>query len=132
MTQRTARAASTEDLSSILDAYHAAARRCRAGELDGVEVTMAHGMLLASFLSPLMNRRDDRYGGDREGRTRFPREVLAAIRDAMGPEAIIGVRIPGDELVDGGIDAQEAGAISRRLVRQAKSTTSASPRATTP
>jgi dimethylglycine catabolism A len=116
LTQRTARAASTEDLSSILDAYHAAAKRCRAGELDGVEVTMAHGMLLASFLSPLMNRRDDRYGGDREGRTRFPREVLAAIRDAMGPEAIIGVRIPGDELVDGGIDAQEAGAISRRLV----------------
>ena len=57
-----------EQLSAILEAYRAAARRCREGELDGVEVTMAHGMLLASFLSPLMNHREDRYGGDREGR----------------------------------------------------------------
>jgi 2,4-dienoyl-CoA reductase-like NADH-dependent reductase (Old Yellow Enzyme family) len=116
LTQRTARQASALELSAILEAYHAAAARCREGDLDGVEVTMAHGMLLASFLSPLMNLRDDRYGGDREGRTRFPREVLAATRQAMGPEAIIGIRIPGDELVEGGINAQEAAAIARLLV----------------
>ncbi|HEY1943026.1 MAG TPA: NAD(P)-binding protein [Roseiarcus sp.] len=118
ITQRTAREASASELSAILEAYRAAARRCREGELDGVEVTMAHGMLLASFLSPLMNHREDSYGGDREGRTAFPREVLAAVRDAVGPEAIIGVRLPGDELVEGGIDAQEAAAIAQRLVRE--------------
>src|SRR6202044_1139478 len=78
---------------------------------------MAHGMLLASFLSPLMNRRADRYGGEREGRTLYPREVVAAMRDEMGPDAIIGVRIPGDELVDGGLDAQEAAAVAQTLVR---------------
>ena len=132
ITQRTARQASTDELAEILEAYRAAARRCREGELDGVEVTMAHGMLLASFLSPLMNRRDDRYGGDLEGRTLYPREVLAAVRDAMGPEAIIGVRLPGDELVEGGIDAQEAAAIAQTpRPRAARSTMSASPRATT-
>src|SRR3984957_3616524 len=120
ITQRTARQASADELAEILEAYHAAARRCREGELDGGEVTMAHGMLLASFLSPLMNRRDDRYGGDREGRTLYPREGLAAIRAAMGPEAIIGVRLPGDELVEGGINAQEAAAIAQRLVGEGK------------
>src|ERR1700722_5296052 len=120
ITQRTARQASADELAEILEAYRAAGRRCRDGELDGVEVTMAHGMLLASFLSPLMNRRADRYGGDREGRTLYPREVVAAVRDAMGPEAIIGVRLPGDELVEGGIDAQEAAAIASTLVREGK------------
>ena len=118
ITQRTARQASADELAEILEAYRAAARRCREGELDGVEVTMAHGMLLASFLSPLMNQRADRYGGDRDGRTLYPREVVAAIREAMGPEAIIGVRIPGDELVEGGVDAQEAAAIAQILVRE--------------
>ena len=117
ITQRTAREASAGELAEILEAYRAAALRCRHGELDGVEVTMAHGMLLASFLSPLMNRRGDRYGGDREARTSYPREVVAAVREAMGADAIVGVRIPGDELVEGGVDAQEAAAIAQRLVR---------------
>jgi dimethylglycine catabolism A len=117
ITQRTARQASVDELAEILEAYRAAGRRCREGELDGVEVTMAHGMLLASFLSPLMNQRADRYGGDRDGRTLYPCEVVAAVREAMGPEAIIGVRIPGDELVEGGVDAQEAAAIAQSLVR---------------
>ena len=112
ITQRTAREASADELAEILEAYRAAAQRCREGELDGVEVTMAHGMLLASFLSPLMNQRADRYGGDRDGRTLYPREVVAAIREALGPESIIGVRIPGDELVEGGVDAQEAASLS--------------------
>jgi dimethylglycine catabolism A len=116
ITQRTARQASIDELAEILEAYRAAAQRCREGGLDGVEVTMAHGMLLASFLSPLMNRRMDRYGGDRGGRTLYPREIVAAIRAAMGSEAIIGVRLPGDELVEGGIDAQEAAAIAQTLV----------------
>jgi 2,4-dienoyl-CoA reductase-like NADH-dependent reductase (Old Yellow Enzyme family) len=117
ITQRTAREASADELAEILEAYRAAALRCRQGDLDGVEVTMAHGMLLASFLSPLMNCRGDRYGGDQEGRTLYPREVVAAVREAMGADAIVGVRIPGDELVEGGVDAQEAAAIAQRLVR---------------
>ncbi len=117
LTQRTARAASEVELASVLDAYRAAAARVRAGELDGVEVTMAHGMLLASFLSPLANRRTDRYGGDLEGRTLFPRDILAAVRQALGPDAIVGIRLPGDELVEGGLRAEDAAAVAERLVR---------------
>jgi 2,4-dienoyl-CoA reductase-like NADH-dependent reductase (Old Yellow Enzyme family) len=117
ITQRTARAASPGELAEVTELYRLAALRCRMGELDGVEVTMAHGMLLASFLSPLMNTRTDHYGGDLDGRTLFPREVLHAVRGAVGPEAIVGIRIPGDELVAGGIRAEDAAAIARRLVQ---------------
>ncbi|CAM5762927.1 N-methylproline demethylase [Labrys miyagiensis] len=116
LTQRMSREATLEELAEIEALYRAAATRCHEGDLDGVEVTMAHGMLLASFLSPLMNRRTDGLGGDLEGRTLFPRRVLAVVREAMGEDRIIGVRLPGDELVEGGIDAAEATAIARRLV----------------
>ncbi len=116
LTQRMSREATPEELAEIEVLYRAAAVRCREGNLDGVEVTMAHGMLLASFLSPLMNRRTDAFGGDLEGRTLFPRQILAAVREAMGKDRIIGVRLPGDELVEGGIQAAEATAIARRLV----------------
>jgi 2,4-dienoyl-CoA reductase-like NADH-dependent reductase (Old Yellow Enzyme family) len=108
ITQQTSREATPDELSEIAELYRAAALRCRAGDLDGVEVTMAHGMLLASFLSPLMNRRTDRYGGDVEGRTLFPREVVRAVRSAMGPDAIVGIRIPCDELVQDGIGPEGA------------------------
>lgn len=113
---RSAREATSGELDAIREAYRAGAARCRAGDLDGVEVTMAHGMLLASFLSPVMNGRQDRYGGDLDGRTLYPRLILEAVRDAMGPDAIIGVRLPGDELVEGGVDAAGAAAIAARLV----------------
>ena len=117
ITQQTSREATPEELAEIAELYRAAALRCRAGDLDGVEVTMAHGMLLASFLSPLMNRRTDRYGGDLDGRTLYPREVVSAVRSAMGADAIVGIRIPGDELVEGGIGPEEAGLLAERLVR---------------
>jgi dimethylglycine catabolism A len=117
ITQQTSREATPDELAEIAELYRAAALRCRAGDLDGVEVTMAHGMLLASFLSPLMNRRTDCYGGDLDGRTLYPREVVSAVRSAMGPDAIVGIRIPGDELVEGGIGPEEAAALSGRLVR---------------
>ena len=117
ISQRTSREASIDELAEITEMYRQAALRCRFGELDGIEVTMAHGMLLASFLSPLMNQRIDKYGGDLDKRTLFPREVLRAVRDAIGPDAILGIRIPGDELVEGGIRADEAANIARRLVQ---------------
>jgi dimethylglycine catabolism A len=117
ITQQTSREATPDELAEIAELYRAAAHRCRAGDLDGVEVTMAHGMLLASFLSPLMNRRTDRYGGALDGRTLYPREVVSAVRSAMGPDAIVGIRIPGDELVRGGIGPEEAAALAERLVR---------------
>jgi 2,4-dienoyl-CoA reductase-like NADH-dependent reductase (Old Yellow Enzyme family) len=116
LTHQSAREATVDELADIVGLYKAAASRCREGELDGVEVSMAHGMLLHSFLSPLMNRRRDRYGGTREARTLFPKEVLLAVRQAIGSDRILGIRIPGHELVLNGIQAEEAAAIAAELV----------------
>jgi 2,4-dienoyl-CoA reductase-like NADH-dependent reductase (Old Yellow Enzyme family) len=116
VTLRTARAAREEDLAFFLDRYAAAARRCREGQLDGIELTMAHGMLLASFLSPLMNQRSDQYGGNIEGRTLFPRQVLSALRAICGTDMILGVRLSSDELTEGGLRIDEGVRIAARLV----------------
>ncbi|MFO0990540.1 MAG: FAD-dependent oxidoreductase [Hyphomicrobiales bacterium] len=113
LTQRTSRMATLDELAEIVELYRVCAARCRAGGLDGVEVSMAHGMLLASFISPAMNARVDGLGGDVEGRTRFPRQVLRAVREACGEDMIIGVRMPGDELIPDGIGPEDAGAIAR-------------------
>jgi 2,4-dienoyl-CoA reductase-like NADH-dependent reductase (Old Yellow Enzyme family) len=115
LTQQMSREATPDELEAICQRYGEAAARCADGDLDGVEVTMAHGMLLASFLSPAMNRRTDGFGGDLEGRTLFPRQVLAAVRKALGEDRIVGLRLPGDELIPGGIDAAEAARLAARL-----------------
>ncbi|MEI4486978.1 FAD-dependent oxidoreductase [Frigidibacter sp. MR17.14] len=112
LTQRMSRAASAEELGWITGRFAASARRCREGDLDGVEVSLAHGMLLASFLSPAMNRREDGYGGALAARCRYPLEVLAAVRGALGEDRILGIRMPGDEFLTGGIDPEEAGRIA--------------------
>ena len=83
----------------IGDHAAAARRACEAG-FDGVEVTSFMGYLLSNFLSPFTNTRTDRYGGDIEGRGRFLVELLGAIREAVGEEPMIWVRLNGAELMD--------------------------------
>lgn len=95
-------------IDEVVAGFAAAARRCRQGGLDGVEVHGAHGYLPGQFLSPLTNRRSDGYGGSLENRTRFLREVLAAIRAAVGAGFPVGVRLSGTEGVAGGIQPDEA------------------------
>ena len=115
LTQRTSRMASPDELADIVELYRTCAERCRAGGLDGIELSMAHGMLLASFISPAMNFREDAFGGDAEGRTRFPRQVLRAVRETCGDDMIIGVRMPGDELIPDGIKPEDAAELARIL-----------------
>ena len=81
--------------------------------MDGVEILAAFGFLVAAFLSPGANRRTDDYGGSLENRMRFCREVVSAVRDAVGPDGIVGLRIPGDELVEGGLELEEMKAVAR-------------------
>ena len=109
------RPATTAELEVVVERYAAAARRCREGGLDGVEISMAHGLLLAAFLSPLMNRRDDEYGGTLDARMRLPLEVLDAVRAACGPEMIVGVRLGVDDLREGGLRPADAAEIARRM-----------------
>lgn len=107
--------ASRAQLREVVDLYAAAADRCRRGDLDGVEISMAHGLLLASFISPLTNRRDDEYGGDFERRLTLPIQVLDAVRDAIGPDLILGIRLGVDDLVEGGLRPDDATRLARAL-----------------
>ncbi len=84
------------DIERIIGQYADAAERMQAGGMDGVEIE-AYGHLFDQFLSPLTNRRTDEWGGDDERRLRFGWEVLSAIRERVGPEFIVGVRMVLDE-----------------------------------
>lgn len=104
-------------IDEVVAGFAAAAVRALQAGLDGVEVHGGHGYLVGAFLSPMTNLRTDDYGGDLEGRSRLAREVLRSIRDAVGPDFVIGMRISGDEAIEGGIDPAAATAIRERLER---------------
>jgi N,N-dimethylglycine/sarcosine dehydrogenase len=104
-----------EQIVALVRAFGEAARRCRAGDLDGIEISMAHNHLIDQFWSPLFNQRTDEYGGSLANRMRFAFEVLAEIRRQVGPDFVVGARISGDERTPGGLSAQDMGEIARRL-----------------
>jgi NADPH-dependent 2,4-dienoyl-CoA reductase/sulfur reductase-like enzyme len=99
----------------VVRAFGDAARRCREGGLDGVELSFAHNHLVDQFWSPLFNRRSDEYGGDLDNRMRFGYEVLREVRRQVGRDFVVGARISGDERIDGGLDAGDMAEIARRL-----------------
>ncbi len=96
----------------VADFVQATRRADRAG-FDLLELHCAHGYLLASFLSPLTNRRTDRYGGSVENRLRFPLEVFAAMRAAWPAEKPMSVRISASDWLEGGIDEADVFAIAQ-------------------
>jgi len=95
------------DFARVTGDFARAALRLKRAGLDGVEVIAAAHHLVDSFLSPVTNRRTDRYGGSLENRARFGLEVLGAIRTAVGEDFVIGLRISGDEMMRGGMDQSE-------------------------
>jgi 2,4-dienoyl-CoA reductase-like NADH-dependent reductase (Old Yellow Enzyme family) len=101
-------------IGEVIAGYAAAARRCEQGGLDGVEIHSGHGYLLAQFLSPVMNRREDEYGGDLDGRSLFLRRVLAAVRDAVSPGFAVGVRL-SDSADPRILGMGEVGQVAHRL-----------------
>ncbi|WP_419926225.1 FAD-dependent oxidoreductase [Candidatus Poriferisocius sp.] len=105
----------TTMIDELVEAFAAAALRCEAGGLDGVELHGAHGYLIGQFLSPATNLRDDHYGGSLENRTRFLREILAAIRAETSPGFPVGLRISADDQIEGGVYPEEAAAIAKQV-----------------
>jgi len=99
----------------VVDAFRSAARRALDAGFRVVEVHAAHGYLLHEFLSPLSNRRTDRYGGSFEGRTRFPLEVVAAVREVWPERLPLLVRISATDWVDGGWDIEQSIEFARIL-----------------
>ncbi len=96
------------------DFAQSAARLKRCG-FSGVEISAGHGHLFHQFLSPWSNARDDAYGGDLAGRTRLISEMITGIRAACGQNFILGVKLPGDDGVPGGIGPIEAAAIASHI-----------------
>lgn len=103
------------DLARVRDAFAAAAGRALRIGFDAIELHMAHGYLLHSFMSPLSNRRSDRYGGSLENRLRFPLEVARAVRAAVPVGIPLGARITGDDWRPGGITPDEAVVAAKAL-----------------
>jgi 2,4-dienoyl-CoA reductase-like NADH-dependent reductase (Old Yellow Enzyme family) len=97
----------------VVEAFGVAARRCRDGGLDGVDVHASSGYLIEQFLSPANNLRTDEYGGSLENRMRFLMEVLQSIRDAVGHDICVGIRLPNEEYIPGGLTPGDIAEIAR-------------------
>jgi dimethylglycine catabolism A len=104
-----------EQIAELVGAFGEAARRCRDGGLDGIELSMAHNHLIDQFWSPRFNERVDEYGGSLENRMRFGFDVLREIRRQVGRDFVVGARISGDEFTPGGLSAHDMATIARRL-----------------
>lgn len=96
---------SLDQIDELVSGFAAAAKRCKIGGLDGVEVHGGHGYLFQQFLSPLSNTRTDSYGGSFENRLRFTRRVMAAIRAAVSPGFPVGIRLSSQGFAGGLSDA---------------------------
>ena len=109
------KAADEADLDRIEAAFVKATKRAVHLGIPVIEVHAAHGYLLHQFLSPISNRRTDRYGGSLENRMRFPLRVFDAVRAACSAETALGARITGSDWMDGGIHVEEAIAFASEL-----------------
>jgi 2,4-dienoyl-CoA reductase-like NADH-dependent reductase (Old Yellow Enzyme family)/thioredoxin reductase len=101
------------DMRMVKDHFVQAAAFMKEAGFDGVLIHAGHGWLLHQFLSARTNKRGDGYGGSLENRAKFPLEVLKAVRDGLGPDFIIEMRVSGDEKMPGGMDPQETAAFCR-------------------
>ena len=87
--------------------YAQAVRRAREGRLDGVEISCQAGTLIEQFWSPAINHREDEYGGSLENRVRFGLELVEAVRREVGDDFIVGIRMSGDEMLEGGLSHED-------------------------
>jgi anthraniloyl-CoA monooxygenase len=104
-----------EDMQRVQDQFVSAARMAGRAGFDMLELHMAHGYLLASFISPLTNVRTDDYGGSAANRARYPLEVFDAVRGVWPSERPMSVKISATDWADGGLDFDEAAEFARRL-----------------
>ena len=99
-------AMSKAQIDEIVASFAAAAERCKKGGIEGIELHASHGYLPQQFMSAMLNHREDEYGGSFENRMRFTVEVLSAIRERVGANYPVGVRL-SPEIIDGGMTPEE-------------------------
>ncbi|MEN8171842.1 MAG: FAD-dependent oxidoreductase [Chloroflexota bacterium] len=105
----------TDGIKEIISAFSAASRRVREAGFDAIEIPFSHGYLIHQFLSPHTNRRQDEYGGSLEKRLRIGREVIEAVREQVGDDFPIIVRMNAKDYVEGGLEIEDAVEIGRAL-----------------
>ena len=108
LTGETPRALELHEIPAVLDKFAQAALRAQRAGFDGVEILGSAGYLISQFLSPLTNLREDRYGGSLQNRMKFGLEVVAAVRNAVGPDYPIIMRLAGNDFMEGGNTNKEA------------------------
>ena len=115
MAFRRTRAATEADITRIIGEFASAARVVEAGGFDAIEIHLGHGYLASEFLSPKLNRRTDRWGGSLENRARFAREVVRAVRDAVGNRLAVTAKLNMSDGVPGGLWLDESVTVARLL-----------------
>jgi 2,4-dienoyl-CoA reductase-like NADH-dependent reductase (Old Yellow Enzyme family) len=106
---------SGDQISDIVTAFGAAARRAKAAGFDAVQLHGAHGYLINQFLSPNTNLRDDGYGGPISNRARFCYEVYDAVRAEVGPDYPVFIKLNSEDAIDGGLELDDAVEAARGL-----------------
>ncbi len=104
-----------KEIHDLVEAFAAAAGRVKKAGFDALEIPFSHGYLVHQFLSPHTNKRDDEYGGDFENRFRFGREILEAVRERVGPDFPLVVRMNAEDHFEGGMTLEDALRLARRL-----------------
>ena len=104
-----------EEIQRIIVSFGQAALRAKKAGFDMLELHGAHGYLINQFLSSYTNRRNDMYGGGLEDRMRFPLEVVRNVRQALGRDFPLGIRINGEDYVRGGVTLEEAKVFAKAL-----------------
>jgi len=112
------RALAAAEIRDLIEQIAESASHLKDCGFSGVEISAGHGHLFHQFLSPQSNRREDEYGGDREARVRIVSDLVAALRAACGVDFIVGLKLPGDDGLPGGIGPDEAGCIGDLLTRR--------------
>jgi 2,4-dienoyl-CoA reductase (NADPH2) len=109
------KAVEPREIEEIVAGYATVAGHCVDGGFDGIELQCSHSSIVRGFLSPATNRRDDGYGGTLANRTRLLLEIVGAVRDTIGAGRALGVRLCGDELIEGGTGIEDAVEVARRV-----------------
>lgn len=109
------RAMTDEEILATIERFAVSARRAEEAGFDGVQIHAAHGYLISQFLSPLTNRREDRWGGALENRARILFEVIRAVRARVTPRFTVAVKLNSADFQRGGFDAADAGWVVEQL-----------------
>jgi 2,4-dienoyl-CoA reductase-like NADH-dependent reductase (Old Yellow Enzyme family) len=114
--QQPAREISVEEIETLIDAYAKSALRVKHAGFDAVQLHGAHGYLINQFISPFVNHRTDKWGGNFEGRIRFLEEVSHAVRGKVGPDYPVFIKFGMEDGLLGGLSADEGSKVIAKLI----------------